>query len=192
MSTKQCRPSSNLASNHVVPAADRRPSIAVRRRHRALLQQPHQLAHRVRHDHLRVALHQNIQLWVFGGAGLLALRVEAALGRDGRARGLEDLGHVGAVRDGPARLLWEVVNLERRVEGARVGSFVVNGHALPQYARVAEARRDIGHGRADAVQRVAASAGTSTGCRNLGLVHSDLAIQVDALRHAGERGRNGG
>ena len=96
------RPSPTRFLNNVIPPASRRPRITIRSRDRAFLQQPHKLAHRIRNHHLRIALHEDIQLGVLTRLRLLARGVEASFGRDGRAGRFEDLSDVGAVRDGPA------------------------------------------------------------------------------------------
>lgn len=90
-----------LNLNDTVATSNPRPALALRRRSRPLLQQPHQLPHRIRNYKLRVALNENIQLRVLARLRILASRVERPLRRDGRPGRFEDFGHVRSVRDGP-------------------------------------------------------------------------------------------
>lgn len=97
--------------NHVVATSHGCPCVAVRRRDGALLQQSHQLAHGVRHGQLRLSFNKNIQLGVLAGPRHLARRIEAALCSDGCTRGLQDLGHVRSVGDGPPSFFCREVSI---------------------------------------------------------------------------------
>ena len=61
--------------NHTVPSGSN-PSIALCRRNRSILEQPHQFSHCIVHHHLCVAFNENVELWVLARTWLFTCGVE--------------------------------------------------------------------------------------------------------------------
>lgn len=100
-----------LNLNYIVTATGWGPGIAVGRGNGTLLEQPHELPHRVCHHNLRVAFDQDIQLRVLACLGFFAGGVKASLGGDGRAGGFQYLCDVGAVGHCPASFFYFQVSI---------------------------------------------------------------------------------
>ena len=133
--------------DNVVSATCRCPSITVSCRYCALLQQPHELPHRISDHDFCVTFDQDVQLRVFTRLRLLARWVEASFGGNGCPSRFEYLCNIRAVGDCPSSFFWEsvstglsdknrkqltreVVDLQSCMESTSVRSFVINRNPL--------------------------------------------------------------
>ena len=77
------------------------------------------------HHNLGIAFNQDIQFGILRGTGFFACRVETSFGGDAGTGAFEDLGHVGAVGDGPSSFFCtrekEISNFVRMERSGRVG-----------------------------------------------------------------------
>jgi hypothetical protein len=80
------------------------------------------------------------------------------------------------------QLTWKVIDFESSVECAGVGTLVVDRNTRPHHARSVQTSMDISHSRSNLVKRISSLA-IST--RLLGLVDSDLPVEVDSFGHTG-------
>ena len=88
--------------DNIIPPADRGPCIAVCRCHRPLLQQAHQLSHRICDHNLCIAFDKDVELGIFTCLRFFACTVETSFGCNGRACRFENLGDVRPVGDRPS------------------------------------------------------------------------------------------
>lgn len=109
--------------NNAVTSTCWRTRVAIGSGNGTLLQQTHELTHRVGDGNLSLALNKNVQLGILVGTRLFASGIETALGGDGSGRGFQDFGDVRAVGDGPTSFLckWEIMLVRIHEQSAVYG-----------------------------------------------------------------------